>query len=92
MKIVIANKSHSVYAEIICEIKGGIEADYWAQQVSRATKGLISEDSAVEPDPELIERLRNAPTECPNCGGVLAKLGAGANEVSCEYCGNVVRV
>lgn len=84
--------SGAPYAEIICEIKGGIEADYWAQQVSRAAKGLISQDSAVEPDPELIERLQNAPTECPNCGGVLDKLMAGANEVTCKYCGNVVRV
>lgn len=84
--------SGAPYAEIICEIKGGIEADYWAQQVSRAVKGLISQDSAVEPDPELIERLQNAPTECPNCGGVLDKLVAGANEVTCKYCGNVVRI
>lgn len=80
------------YSEITCEIKGGIEADYWAQQVSRAVKGVISQDSAVEPDPELIERLQNAPTECPNCGGVLDKLMTGANEVTCKYCGNVVRV
>ncbi len=84
--------SGAPYSEIVCEIKGGIEADYWAQQVNRAAKGLISQESAVEPDPELIERLQNAPTECPNCGGVLDKLAAGANEVTCKYCGNVVRI
>jgi len=84
--------SGAPYSEITCEIKGGIEADYWAQQVNRAAKGLISQESAVEPDPELIERLQNAPTECPNCGGVLDKLAAGANEVTCKYCGNVVRI
>lgn len=84
--------SGAQFSEIICEIKGGIEADYWAQQVNRAAKGLISQESAVEPDPELIERLQNAPTECPNCGGVLDQLAAGANEVTCKYCGNVVRV
>ena len=84
--------SGAPYSEIVCEIKGGIEADYWAQQVNRAVKGLINQESAVEPDPELIERLQNAPTECPNCGGVLDKLTAGANEVTCKYCGNIVRV
>lgn len=84
--------SGAPYAEIICEIKGGIEADYWAQQVNRSAKGLINQESAVEPDPELIERLQNAPTSCPNCGGVLDKLATGANEVTCKYCGNVVRV
>lgn len=80
------------YAEIICEIKGGINANTWAQQMSRAVKGLIDQESTVEPDPELIERLRNAPTDCPNCGGVLPKLNAGANEVSCKYCASIVRV
>lgn len=80
------------FSELVAEIKGGIEADYWAQQLKRATKGLILEESAIEPDPELIERLRNAPTECPNCGGVMPKLNAGANEITCEYCGSMVRI
>ncbi|MEM9951010.1 MAG: hypothetical protein AAF846_05385 [Chloroflexota bacterium] len=84
--------SGAPYAEIIAEVKGGIEADYWAQQVKRVAKGLITEESTVEPDPELIERLRNAPTDCPNCGGVLPKLVAGANEVTCQYCGSMVRI
>jgi predicted nuclease with TOPRIM domain len=80
------------YAEITCEIKGGIEADFWAQQVQRAAKGYIAKDSTVEPDPELIERLRNAPTDCPNCGGVLPELSAGDTEVTCIYCGTVIRI
>jgi len=84
--------SGAPYAEIICEIKGGIEADYWAQQITRATKGYISQESAIEPDPELIERLQNAPTDCPNCGGVMPKLSAGDTEVTCQYCGTVVRI
>jgi len=80
------------YAEINCEIKGGIEADFWAQQVQRAAKGYIAQDSTVEPDPELIERLRNAPTDCPNCGGVLPELSAGDTQVTCSYCGTVIRI
>ena len=84
--------SGAPYAEVVAEIKGGIEADYWAQQVSRAAKGVISDDSTVEPDADLIERLRDAPTDCPNCGGVLPQLAAGATDISCQYCGSVVRV
>ena len=80
------------YPEIVAEIKGGIEAEYWAQQVNRAAKGYITQESAVEPDPELIERLQNAPTACPNCGGVLPKLTAGATQVTCEYCGTAIRI
>jgi len=80
------------YAQMSCEIKGGIKAAYWAQQVQRAVKGYIAQDSTVEPDPELIERLRNAPTDCPNCGGVLPELTAGDTQVTCRYCGTVVRI
>ncbi|MCA9912880.1 MAG: hypothetical protein KC496_06010 [Anaerolineae bacterium] len=80
------------YAEITCEIKGGIKSDFWAQQVQRAVKGYISSESTVEPDPELIERLRNAPTDCPNCGSVLPELSAGDTQVTCAYCGSVMRI
>lgn len=84
--------SGAPYPEIVCEIKGGIEAEYWAQQVNRAAKGYITQESAIEPDPELIERLQNAPTACPNCGGVLPKITAGDTDVTCKYCGNVIRI
>lgn len=80
------------YAEIVCEIKGGIDSKIWAQQINRAIKGHISQESTVEPDPELIERLRKAPTDCPNCGGILPQLAAGDNGVSCKYCGSSIRV
>lgn len=80
------------YAEIVCEIKGGIDSKVWAKQINRAVQGHISQESTVEPDSDLIERLRKAPTDCPNCGGVLPKLAAGDNEVNCKYCGTVVRI
>ena len=84
--------SGAPYAELTLEIKGGIDSKYWAQQIKRVVKGTIKAESAVEEDPELIERLRNAPTDCPNCGGILPKLSAGATEMTCKYCGAVVRV
>jgi hypothetical protein len=84
--------SGAPFAELTLEIKGGIDSKYWAQQIKRVVKGTIKAESAVEQDPELIERLRNAPTDCPNCGGILPKLAAGANEMTCKYCGAVVRI
>lgn len=80
------------YAEIVTEIKGGIDSKYWAKQVERAVKGLIREDSTVEADPELIERLRKAPTDCPSCSGVLPQIHLGATEVACQYCGTKIRI
>jgi hypothetical protein len=84
--------SGAPYAEIKCEIKGGIDSKTWAQQVKRAVDGVIAQESNVVPDPELMERLKNAPTDCPTCGGVLPKLATGQTEVTCKYCGSVMRV
>ena len=84
--------SGAPYAELTLEIKGGIDSKHWAKEVMRVVNGAIAAESTVEKDPELIERLRNAPTDCPNCGGTLPKLAAGATEVTCKYCTNVVRV
>lgn len=80
------------YATITCEIKGGIHADKWAQQLQRAVKGQIQAEKTEDIDAELLARLREAPTECPNCGSMLPKLMAGASDVTCQYCGYVLRI
>jgi hypothetical protein len=54
--------------------------------------GDAQDERAIEPDPELIERLRNAPTACHVCGGTLPQIVAGQNSVTCPYCGVVVRI
>ena len=84
--------SGAPYAEIKAEVKGGIDSKTWAQQVKRAVDGVIAQESNVVPDPELMERLKNAPTACPNCGGVLPKLMSGQTEATCKYCGSVMRI
>lgn len=89
--MMILKTSGGSFAEATIEIKGGIEAKTWAQQVNRAVKGLISQDSTVEEDSDLFERLQKAPTACPNCGGTLPKLSAGSHEATCEFCGTTVR-
>lgn len=89
--MMVLKASGASFAETTVEIKGGIEAKTWAQQVNRAVKGLIAQDSAVEEDSDLIERLQKSPTACPNCGGTLPKLSAGSLEANCEFCGAVVR-
>lgn len=84
--------SGSRYAEITVEVKGGVAAKDWATQIKRAANGSIAQDSTVEPDPEMIERLREAPTDCPTCGATLPTIGVGDTQVQCDYCGTVVRI
>jgi|GEM_PF-815366 len=78
------------FREVTVEVKGGIDSKVWARTIQKMVKGEV--DRAVEPDPELIERLREAPTDCPTCGGILPQIMQGQAEVTCKYCGTVIRI
>jgi predicted nucleic acid-binding Zn-ribbon protein len=65
----------------------------WVKMVGRARNGDYTVDRAVELDPAELERIRNVPTTCPNCG---AQLGSpvfrGQTEITCEFCSVVTRI
>jgi predicted nucleic acid-binding Zn-ribbon protein len=84
--------SGASYGKLTVEVKGGVDCKLWAGQIKRMMSGNTQDERAIEPDPELIERLRNAPTSCHICGGTLPQITAGQNSVTCPYCGVVVRV
>ncbi|MBZ0302457.1 MAG: hypothetical protein K8J31_22105 [Anaerolineae bacterium] len=79
------------HRQITVEVKGGVDCKFWQQQIQRMISGDVANERAIQPDPELIEQLRSAPTACPVCGGTLPRIVAGQNQITCEYCGGVVR-
>ena len=55
--------------------------------------GDYATDRAVEIDPAELERIRNAPKQCSNCGaGLTEPILRGQREITCEYCGQVTRI
>lgn len=65
----------------------------WLQMIGRARSGGYNEDRAVEIDPADLKRIRNAPSQCSNCGGAFtAPILRGQNEIVCEYCGVSERI
>jgi predicted nucleic acid-binding Zn-ribbon protein len=80
------------YSSITVEVKGGEDCNLWAKQINRMVSGDAHDERAIEPDPELIEALRNAPTQCHVCGGMLPQIMRGQLELSCRYCGTVIRL
>jgi hypothetical protein len=84
--------SGAPYAEITVEVKGGVQAKFWAAQVMRMIRGEVRNERAVELAPELTAALRNAPTECPVCGATLPALVADQRQITCDYCGTLIRV
>jgi hypothetical protein len=65
----------------------------WLKMVGRARAGEYVRDRAVEIDPDELERVRNAPEQCHNCGAAFtAPILRGQLEIICEYCGVVTRL
>lgn len=84
--------SGAPYANITVEVKGGVASKFWAKQINRMATGNVEDERAIEPDPELVQRLRNAPTDCHVCGGKMPKIVEGQSEVECQYCGATIRI
>ncbi len=75
------------------EVKGGINANWYAQQIERASSGAIDQERALEVDPEVAEMVRNAPSACENCGAPFTMpITRGMTQIACEYCGSVTRL
>lgn len=68
-------------------------AEEWMAMIGRARAGDYFQDRAIEIDPAQLERIRNAPDQCPNCGAAFtAPVLRGQQEMVCEYCGVVTRI
>jgi len=66
--------------------------DDWVKMVGRARTGGYARDRAVEISGDELERIRNAPQQCSNCGAAFtAPILRGQTEIQCEYCGVVSR-
>lgn len=80
------------HAQLTLEVKGGVNCKFWRDQINRMISGGTQDERAIAPDPELIEALRNAPAACNICGGTLPRLVAGQTQITCAFCGSVIRI
>jgi hypothetical protein len=68
-------------------------ADAWVKMVNRARSGEYAQDRTVVIDPKELDRIRNAPNQCPKCGASFtAPILRGQTEIPCEYCGQITRI
>lgn len=71
----------------------GPQAEAWQAMIGRAKAGDYTKDRAVEIDQADVDRVKNAPTECPSCGSKFtAPVLRGQTEIRCESCGTVTRL
>jgi uncharacterized Zn-finger protein len=61
--------------------------------IRRVKTGQLDAERVEAPEGEAGEEISSAdlPTVCPSCGGKLPPIFKGMHEVTCEYCGTLVR-
>ena len=66
--------------------------DDWVALVNRARAADFDQSRAIPIAKEILERVKNAPTKCPSCGGAINQpILRGMESITCEYCGDVIR-
>jgi hypothetical protein len=71
----------------------GAENEEWAGLIGRVKSGEITKERTRPKDKAAVEAARAAPTKCPTCGATLAvQVVRGMREITCEYCGSVIRL
>jgi hypothetical protein len=65
----------------------------WQKLITRVKTKEIDSDRAFELDKTAVEKARTAPDKCPNCGGAITKpVLRGMDTITCDFCGNVIRL
>lgn len=71
----------------------GQDSEEWQKLISRVKTREIDADRAFAVDKAAVEKARSAPSQCPNCGGTFTKpVLRGQETITCEFCGNVIRL
>jgi len=74
-------------------LHGGAKNEDWDALIGRVKSGEIDKERTRPKDEAVVEAARAAPTKCPTCGATLpAEIVRGQREITCEYCGSVVRL
>jgi hypothetical protein len=89
--MVFLKLSSGDYAELILEVKNA-DCKWYVQQLNRAISGEIAKERAIPVDQEAAEKVSSAPTACPTCGSTLPAVVRGMTEITCQYCGAVIRL
>ncbi len=84
-------------SEARLRLLGGADNEEWAALIGRVRSGDIEKERVrtEEEEPAKAEPVAPAevPTKCPNCGAILTTpIVKGMREITCEYCGTVIRL
>ncbi len=90
IELVLATGSFS--REVSLHLDGQDSAE-WQKMINRVKTKEIDADRAFALDQAAVEKVKTAPTQCPNCGGTITKpVLRGMDTLTCDFCGNIIRL
>lgn len=71
----------------------GQDCNEWQQLLGKACSGGLETERAVAIDKTQVEKVKAAPSQCPNCGAPINQVVLrGMDSITCEYCRFVIRL
>jgi hypothetical protein len=71
----------------------GETGDAWQGFIGRVKTGDVAKERTVPVDEKAAAAVANAPTKCGTCGATITQpILRGQTEITCQYCGSVIRV
>jgi len=68
-------------------------AEEWQVHINRVRTKDIDKDRAVAVDADAMAKVKSAPSQCPQCGGNISQVVLrGQDNLTCEFCGFVIRL
>ena len=84
--------SSAPYHLIQLHLLGQQSAD-WNSMINKVLNGDYDKDRIIAIDQEDIDKIKNAPSICPNCGGAIkTSILRGMDQIKCDYCGIIIRL
>jgi phage shock protein A len=78
---------------LVTFVISGQDPQEWLAMINRVNSGDFDKTRAIELDEEVVERVKSAPTVCPNCNAAITQqIMRGMDSINCEYCGSVIRL
>ena len=71
----------------------GQDCEVWKGLINQATAKEFDDERAVSVDQKVVEKIKKAPTDCPNCGApITQQVLRGMDNITCQYCQHVIRL
>ena len=90
--LAITCESGAAFRKAEIHLKGE-SGEAWQGHLNRVKSGDIAQERTVPVDQAAVEAVAHAPTQCPNCGGVIKQtILRGQMEITCGFCGTKIRL